>query len=121
MFSAAGQMPRPNILAIMAFTRRRSLKPKDNDNNHASIDDSKYSPPCPLGPVGNPISSMDVCHVHAADSPCGHLSRWVERWIRGTLAISFPSDCLERVEANPLDIRNYGGDQRGHGNTDRLC
>ena len=71
--------------------------------------------------MGNPIRGVDLYHVVAADSSGGHLSGWIERWVGHTLAIHLHANCLERAEANPLDVGIDGCDQRDHGHINCLC
>src|SRR5690349_15493545 len=118
MFLVAGQLPNPNILVTMAFTPRQSLKPKGNDDNHSSIDRSNYSPPCPLGSVGNPIRRVDLCHVHAAHPAGSHLSGRIERRVGYIVAFHFPADCLGRAETDTLDLGIDGYHQRRDGDID---
>src|SRR6185295_11546659 len=112
MSLVAGLLQNQSTLATMASTPRRSLKPKGNDDQHSSVDDSKYSPPPLLGPVGNPICRVDLCHADVAYSTGGHLSGWIQKWIGGPMAIRFYADRPERPATNAVDIRVNGSDQR---------
>src|SRR5215208_490998 len=118
--SKAGTKPRQNTLAMTVFILRR-LSTSSSDQSYPSSDSSRTSPPCPLGPVGNPVRRLDVCDAAIAHSSGGDLSGWIKGRTGDTLAFHLHADRLERFKTNALDIGFNGCDQRHHGNLDGLC
>src|SRR5690349_24579975 len=95
MFSVDGRRLSLTSLAIRASTPKPSPKPKVNDKPHPSIDDPRYSPPRPLGPVGSTVCCLYLSGSAAAHPTGCDLSRRAEGWAGLAVAIHFTADCLE--------------------------